>query len=96
MAGGDMRVIRQDPVGNSFGSPAIDCNSTRSGNMTVPMEVDGKTAWFTPQGAAAYAQLQAENAFLGSPNKLKLESDPSFLSRFFFGDPRSEQCLGQP
>ena len=84
--GGDSRLVM--PAGGGYGEisqqEAIDANSRKSGDFTEERHVDGKTLYFTPDGAKAVdtmlARAEEANAHLHA------EKDPGGWEKFFKGD----------
>ncbi|MEZ0370393.1 MAG: hypothetical protein ACAI44_14985 [Candidatus Sericytochromatia bacterium] len=96
-----VRVRQPENAGGRFNNNVnIDANSVSSGNMTTPVNVGGRQVFMTEQGAARYAQLTApgrnQEYDPTSPGRssVAVHSDPSWISKFFFG--HSEEAVGNP
>ena len=60
MAGGDMHVQIHTGYYKGVGGQVVDANSKPSGDMQTAMQIGGKTAYLTEEGASA---LQNEYEF---------------------------------
>jgi hypothetical protein len=69
MAGGDLHVRSSGMITGMNMNDTVDANSKPSGNMTTPVNVEGKTVYMTEAGAARMQELMEF-----SP-RLKVESD---------------------
>lgn len=96
MSGGDLRIRNDSDLemrsGRTHAIEVIDAHSMQSGDFTEQRQVQGETVFLTPEGAAAFDELQ-QGAY-----RFTVAKDPKGLLGWFGGDftgPKGEQYQGK-